>query len=91
MFLDEELKQIWETETDKTERANKIYKACVSRIDGKSQDGFVTSIRRVDNSFRLFAKQTCGVNPNWLKQEFIGAIKQDEYSDVVLRSLGWDK
>lgn len=58
MFLDDELKQIWEAPTELADRANRIYKACMTRIDQTSKRNFINSVKRVDLSFRLFAKRT---------------------------------
>lgn len=89
MFLDDELKQIWESQTDLADRANRIYKACIARIDQTSPSNFINSVKRVDSSFRLFAKRTNDINENWLKDRMYEAIKESESADKVLKLLNW--
>lgn len=89
MFLDDELKQIWEAKTDLADRANRIYKACAARIDQTSPDNFINSVKRVDSSFRLFAKQTNGINADWFRDEISNAIKESKVADEIFRRLNW--
>lgn len=89
MFLDDELKQIWETPTELADRANRIYKACMARIDQTSPCNFINSVKRVDSSFRLFAKRTNEINENWLKDRLCEAIKESKVADDIFRMLNW--
>lgn len=89
MFLDNELKQIWESPTELADRANRIYKACMARIDQTSPSNFINSVKRIDSSFRLFAKQTNEVNEDWLKYRICEVIKESEVADEILRMLNW--
>lgn len=89
MFLDEELKQIWESPTELADRANQIYNACLARIDQTSPSNFINSVKRVDSSFRLFAKRTNEINENWLKDRLCEAIKDSEVADEIFRMLNW--
>lgn len=89
MFLDDELKQIWESPTELADRGNRIYNACMARIDPTSRRNFINSVKRVDSSFRLFAKRTNGINENWLKDMLCKAIKESKAADEIFRMLNW--
>lgn len=89
MFLDDELNQIWESPAELADKANRIYKACVARIDQTSPSNFINSVKRVDSSFRLFAKQTDGINENWLKDRLCDVIKESKVAGVISRKLNW--
>ena len=89
MFLDDELKQIWGSQIDLADRANRIYKACMARIDQTSPNNFINSVKRVDSSFRLFAKRTNEINENWLKDRLCEAINESKVADEIYRMLNW--
>ena len=91
MFLDEKLEQIYtETEGNEIERSNRLIRALTDRLQenldphGTIQD-FLTGMKQVDNSWRLFAKRHKEVNP----EAFRTLVKRFDPDGKFAKALNW--
>lgn len=87
MFLDEELEKIYKEHKDNyIECSNMLTKAMVSRLK-ESDDPkiFLTTLKQIDNSWRLFAKRNKGIKPDaW--REF---VKSRDKEGKIIKALNW--
>lgn len=91
MFLDEKLEKIYaETEGNEIERSNRLIKALEGRLkenfdpQGTVQN-FLTGMKQIDNSWRLFAKRHGEIDP----MAFRTLVKQRDPSGKFAKALKW--
>lgn len=90
MFLDDELKQIYDShEGNVSECYNKLINACLNRIEKDTGSSFINSLKRIESSFRLFAKKTENINPNAFKVIIHNKLVGDDEGKKVLNILNW--
>lgn len=66
-----------------------VTRICLKRLNPES---LLTDIKRVDNSYRLFAKRHPGIiKPDGWKNFIIEVIGKMENGDKVISQLGWKK
>lgn len=93
MFLDEELNKIYKdgSRNCTVNVCVNLINACVARIKKDSTSNFINSIKQIDSSFRIFAKQTNNINENGFKSYISNIIKEDEKADKIFNLLNWNK
>lgn len=91
MFLDEKLEKIYaETEGNEIERSNRLRKALADRLQenfdphAPVQD-FLTGLKQVDNSWRLFAKRHSEINP----MAFRRLVQKFDVDGKFTKALNW--
>ena len=95
MFLDEELEKIYkEYKNNSMERSNIMIKECsdmmikamVSRLkESDDPEIFLTTLKQIDNSWRLFAKRNKDINSDaW--REF---VKSHDKEGKIIKALNW--
>lgn len=95
MFLDEELEKIYkEYKNNSIEHSNIIIKECsdmmikamVSRLkESDDPEIFLTTLKQIDNSWRLFAKRNKDINSDaWC--EF---VKYHDKKGKITKALNW--
>ena len=87
MFLDEELEKIYKEHKDNSvECLNMLIRAMATRLKELADpEIFLTTLKQIDNSWRLFAKRNKGINPNtW--REF---IKCHDKNGEIIKILNW--
>ena len=73
MFLDEELDQIHSENYGKRNCAILLLKAMINRMPKMNPHDFLNTLKRIDNSWRLFCKKHSG------------AYKEDAWRNLVLK------
>ena len=89
MFLDDELKQIYSKNIDIREKCIQLIDACIKRIELTSDEATINSIKRIDSSFRLFAKTTNTIKEDGFKNQMIELLKVQKNGNEVINLLNW--
>ena len=92
MFLDEKLEKIYaETEGNEIKRSVRLRKALTDslnenfNIKDNTPKDFLRELRRVDNSWQLFAKRHSGIDPLAFRQ----FIQQLDVDGKLTKALKW--
>lgn len=90
MFLDEKLENIYNTIDDRSERVKQLANCCIEAVPGPenaenmSWEDIISTIKRIDNSWRLFCKKHLDLKEDWFRN-FITKVAPKE----LMMSLGW--
>ena len=93
MFLDDELKQIWNDavhsrEKDYAKVFNSLMQACFNRLEGNRN-----SVKRVDASYALFAKSK-RLQENGFRAFYLSNARANNFSEdkieALCKYLGWN-
>ena len=92
MFLDEKLEKIYaETEGNEIERSNRLIKALGDNLNenfnmrDNTVEDFLRELRRVDNSWQLFAKRHSELN----LMAFRMLVKRFDVDGKFTKALNW--
>lgn len=97
MFLDDKLMEIWEESKTSgkgiVDVCQEMMDECTSRIPNPadvSVADWINSIKRIDNSWKLFCKRTSYFNPDGFKQVMMNRCGgRSEKYDPIYKKLGW--
>ena len=93
MFLDEELTQIWENNSNipLEEKVEMLILACHSRFGDVNKCGihaWVQNVKRAEFSWRLFAKKHKEIKEDGLRNVITKMLEDDS---IKTNTFGWEK
>ena len=93
MFLDEELKQIYEDNKDSSKCGRLLLEACLKRMkdpEKASTKDCVNSLRSIDYSWKVFCKTHPVYRPNGFRNVVLSFCESKEEQALLKKDCGGD-